>query len=66
MGKKASFILKNYLEIEKKVVYTVPHKFMEHAKQEIQRLLNDDIIEKSYSNIVSSAFFIEKKNEDLR
>lgn len=42
--------------------YSVPHKYFERAKQEIKRLSDEEIIEKSNSNIISPAFFIPKKN----
>ena len=46
--------------------YSIPIKYVERGKAEIQRLLDEDIIEYSNSLYSSPAFFIKKKNNDLR
>lgn len=38
--------------------YPVPHKFIEPAKEEINRLINEHVIEKTDSKIISPAFLI--------
>lgn len=63
---KARFVLDKPLKAIKKINYTVPFKYEKQAKIEIKRLMKEGIIEKSFSHIVSPAFFIEKKNGDLR
>lgn len=66
LGKEASIIVRSDIRMPKKINYTVPFKYIQRAKEEIIRLAYEDIIEKSLSNIVSPAFFIEKRNGDLR
>ncbi|WUR04571.1 reverse transcriptase [Vairimorpha necatrix] len=61
----------NNLKVEFKIIkepknmkpknYSVPFKFLERAKDEVNRLLKENIIEKSESHITSPAFFKEKK-----
>ncbi|MGL5899924.1 MAG: aspartyl protease family protein, partial [Lactobacillaceae bacterium] len=46
--------------------YSVPFKYLEQGREEIQRLLNEGIIRPSTSQYTSPAFFIKKKNNDLR
>lgn len=46
--------------------YSVPVKYEEAAKEEIQRLLKNDIIEEIRMTYASPSFFIEKKNKELR
>lgn len=46
--------------------YMVPVKYIDRAKQEIERLLKEGIIEEKEVSTFSPGFFIEKKNKDLR
>ncbi|KAF9756154.1 Retrovirus-related Pol polyprotein from transposon opus [Nosema granulosis] len=46
--------------------YSVPQKFEQGAKDELNRLLKNDIIEKTRVSYASPAFLIEKKNKELR
>ncbi|KAG0435774.1 Retrovirus-related Pol polyprotein from transposon [Dictyocoela muelleri] len=46
--------------------YSVPIKYENSAKKEIERLLKNEIIEKNRSPYASPAFLIEKRNKDLR
>lgn len=66
LGEKASFSLEKSVNIKNKISYSVPPKLVDQSKLEIKRLLAEDIIEKSHSNIISPAFFIKKKNGDLK
>lgn len=53
-------IKKDIPEIHQKG-YSIPYKFVERGKKEIQRLLKENIIEHSNSQYSSPAFFIKKK-----
>lgn len=46
--------------------YCISVKYLERGRHETQRLLQENIIEQSKSPYASSAFFIKKKNNDLR
>ncbi|WUR04938.1 endonuclease [Vairimorpha necatrix] len=50
----------------KRLSYSVPHKYVDAGKREIQRLLKVEIIVEVDAEVHSPAFFIEKKNKDLR
>ncbi|TBU05616.1 reverse transcriptase, partial [Hamiltosporidium magnivora] len=63
---KASLNFNSIPVQSKQVKYSVPFKYREAGMIEINRLLKEDIIEKSNSDFVSPAFFIEKKNKELR
>ena len=47
--------------------YSIPLKYRERAREHTQKLLDNDIIFRTQSDIISAAFFVSKKNtEDLR
>lgn len=52
-GKAATFKVSKNIKIIKKVNCTGLLKYVEWAKAEIERLIKEDIIEKSFSKIVS-------------
>ncbi|KAF9760596.1 Retrovirus-related Pol polyprotein from transposon, partial [Nosema granulosis] len=54
------------IELGKRKAYMVPCKYVERAKDEINRLMDEGIIVESEVKYVSPAFFIEKRNSDLR
>ena len=62
----AQFITKNSLAIIQSRGYAVPYKFLHQGQEEIQRLLRENIIKPSNSPFTSPAFFLRKKNNDLR
>ncbi|KAF9760600.1 Transposon Tf2-6 polyprotein, partial [Nosema granulosis] len=54
------------IELSRKKSYIVPNKYLQKAQEELTRLCKEGIIVESEVCYVSPAFFIEKKNLDLR
>ncbi|KAF9751303.1 Transposon Tf2-9 polyprotein [Nosema granulosis] len=62
----AKLVIKRNVETIQSKGYSVPYKYLEEARAELRRLVEEDIIEESRSLFSSHAFFIRKKNNDLR
>ncbi|KAF9762990.1 Transposon Tf2-6 polyprotein [Nosema granulosis] len=46
--------------------YSIPLKYEKESKEELKRLLKNDIIEETRIPYASPSFFIEQKNKELR
>ncbi|KAF9761107.1 Retrovirus-related Pol polyprotein from transposon [Nosema granulosis] len=62
----AHFSMRDNLKVVQSYGYPISFKFIDKGKEEIKRLLHEDIIEPSNSIFTSPAFFREKKNKKLR
>ncbi|KAF9761443.1 Transposon Tf2-8 polyprotein [Nosema granulosis] len=62
----AEFTIKDNVKIVQSHGYYIQFKYIKRGKEEIKRLLREDIIEPSNSLFASPAFFREKKNKTLR
>lgn len=60
-----TFAYKDDMPIFQARGYPVPNRYVDAARDEIKRLVQEGIIEKSDSKYASSAFLIEKKTKDL-
>ncbi|KAF9762258.1 Retrovirus-related Pol polyprotein from transposon gypsy [Nosema granulosis] len=54
------------IDLPRRKSYIVPNKYIEKARNELSRLCREGIIIESEVRYISPAFFIEKKNLDLR
>lgn len=46
--------------------YPIPYKHREQVKQEINKMLNDGIIEKSVTNFINPVVIVKKKDDSIR